>query len=364
MRVSELLRRDLEALDSYPAPASIPEMERQLGRPVVKLDANENPYGPSPKVHEALSRCCLERYPDETSGELRTHLGEFLGVDPERIVCGVGGDEVLDLVLRVFLEPGDEVVDCPPSFMMYELTTAYNRGTVVRVPRGEGFAIDVPGVELTLSERTKVIVVCSPNNPTGNATPEEDIIRILETGRIVVLDEAYAEFAGRTLVQLGTAYPNLIVLRTMSKWAALAGIRLGYIVVDPAVAREINKIKSPYNLGIAAQVAGVVSLQESAYLMANVGKIVEERERLFARLSELPYGMAYPSETNFLYWTTGGVSAPALKAALARRGVLIRAYQHPVDALRFSVGTPEDSDALVAALGDAYAELATDRRLS
>jgi histidinol-phosphate aminotransferase len=359
------MRRDLAALEAYDSSSGIAATSgcaeagiAELARPPVKLDANENPYGPSPRVAEALAQARLERYPDPECTELRQHLGAYLGVDPARIVCGVGGDEVLDLLLRIFLDPGDEVVDCTPSFSMYELTTTYNRGKIVRVPRGEGFAVDVPAVERALSDRTKVIVVCSPNNPTGNSTPTEDIIRLLETGRLVLLDEAYAEFAGRTLVHLGEGYPNLAVLRTMSKWAALAALRLGYLVVDPVVAQEIGKIKSPYNLGIAAQVAGMVSLQDAVPLMENVRKIVAERERLYARLVALPYGAVYPSETNFLYWTTGPVPALALKAALAQRGVLVRAFQDPVDALRISVGRPEESDALMGALEESYVELA------
>lgn len=283
MTVRDLMRPDLSALDLYPSALTVEELEEKLGQRVVKLDANENPYGPSPLVHVALAACCVDRYPDAEAKELRHGLGLYLEVEPERIVCGVGGDEVLDLVLRIFLEPGDEVIDLTPTFGMYALSTTYNRGTVIRIPRVGGFAVDVEAVERSLSDRTKVIFLCSPNNPTGNATPPEDVLRLLQTGRIVLLDEAYAEFSGRTLVQITYQYPNLVVLRTMSKWAALAGIRLGYLVVAPDVAVELNKIRSPYNLGIAAQVAGIASLQDRAYLMQNVQRLVAERERLYGR---------------------------------------------------------------------------------
>ena len=357
MSVQDLMRRDLRALAPYPPSPTIEELERKLGRRLVKLDSNENPYGPSPRVHRALAECCVERYPDADAKELRCCLGSFLDVDPERIVCSVGGDEMLDLLLRLFLEPGDEVIDCTPSFSMYALSTAYNRGTVVPVPRTGSFEVDVEGVERAITDRTKVIFVCSPNNPTGNPTPESDVVRLLETGRMVVLDEAYAEFAGRTLVKLVERYPNLVVMRTMSKWAALAGLRLGYAVLDPAVVIELNKIRSPYNLGIAPQVAGIASVEDRNYLMANVQLIVAERERLYHRLADLPFGRVYPSETNFLYWTTDGLPPASLKEALLRRGVLIRALEDPVEALRLSVGTPEESDILMDALEEAYAEL-------
>ena len=413
MNIRDLMRADLVALEEYPPPR-IAELERELGRPVVKLDANENPYGPSPGVRAALATCCVERYPDAESVELRAGLGDYLGVDPARIVCSSGGDEMLDLLLRLFLEPGDEVIDLPPSFVMYELSTTYNRGTLIEVPRDTStFAVDVEAVERALTPRTKVIFLCSPNNPTGNPTPREDVIRLLESGRVVVLDEAYAEFAGRTLVHLTETYPNLVVLRTMSKWAGLAGLRLGYAVVDPAVAVEMYKVKSPYNVGIASQVAGVASLRDQQYLLGNVQRIIEERERLLTRLAALGFGTVYPSETNFLYWTlcppspasprsadlrvrdspspatprsadlfrgSDGVRGPAeirspspasgregrgvrvnattLQQALSYRGVLVRSFEKPIDALRISVGTPQESDVLLACLEEVFAELA------
>jgi histidinol-phosphate aminotransferase len=352
------MREDLVALEPYPPPFPIAQIEERLGRPVVKLDANENPYGPSPRVAEALASATLEYYPDAESSELRAHLAAFLGVSTERIICSAGGDEMIDLLLRLFLEPGDEVIDCVPSFVMYQLSTAYNHGRWVPVPRGPGFDLDLEAVEAAIGERTKVIFLCNPNNPTGNRTPEAAIIRLLETGRILILDEAYAEFSGYSHVELGTGYPNLVVTRTMSKWAALAGIRLGYAVVDPAVRENMLKIKSPYNVGVTAQVAGVASLRDRDYLMGNVRLILEERERLRQRLEAWGRGRVYPSGGNYLYWTTGGVDARALKGRMAERGVLVRTFHVPVEALRISIGTPEQSDRALSALEDAYAELA------
>lgn len=359
MRMRDLMRPDLIALEPYETPEA-QELERRLGRPVTKLDSNENPYGPSPRVPGAMAACQVEWYPDAECTELRQELSRYLDVAPERIICSNGGDEMLDLLLRLFLRPGDEVIDLTPSFSMYRLSTAYNGGRLVRVPRPmeEGFPVDVPAVEAAITDRTKVIFLANPNNPTGNLTPCADIIRVLETGRVVVVDEAYAEFAGVTTVDLAPCHPNLVVMRTMSKWAALAGLRLGYAVVDPTVREEMLKIKSPYNVGAAAQAASVVSLQDREYLMENVSRIIEERERMRERLAAFGHGTVYPSETNFLYWMTGGVDARALKAAMARRGVLIRAFTDPVDALRFSVGTPEQSDLALAALEEAYAEIA------
>jgi histidinol-phosphate aminotransferase len=189
-------------------------------------------------------------------------------------------------------------------------------------------------------------------------TPDAAIVRLLETGRILVLDEAYAEFSGHTLVPLARQYPNLVVLRTMSKWAALAGIRLGYAVVDPSLVAEFTRIKSPYNVATTAQVAGIASIEDRAYLMSNVRAIIAERDRLCGRLQALPYGQVYPSVTNFLYWKVPGGKAAAWRQALLEHGVLIRALSDPTEALRFSVGTPEESEVLLAALEDVHAQLA------
>lgn len=352
-----LMRADLVDLEAYTPPPAIAEIERRLGRPMVKLDTNENSYGPSPKVVEALARGRFHLYPDPDATALRESLADYLGVEVERIVPSAGGDEMLDHLMRLFLAPGDEVIDATPQFSMYPRVTAYNHGRHVRVPRDGSFAVDVEAIEGAVTSRTKVIFVCNPNNPTGNGTPREDIVRILEIGRLVVLDEAYAEFAGWTLVDLTYAFPNLVVLRTMSKWGALAGLRLGYAVVDPLVAWEFRKIKSPYNVGLAAQIAGVASLEDRAYLLCNARKIIAERKRLHDRLAALPYGRVYPSETNFLYWTTDGIPARAFRHELLERGVMVRAFHDPVEALRFSVGTPQESDILLCALEEAHAAL-------
>lgn len=359
LSIRDLLRHDIAGLEPYPPPPTMEALQQRLGRPIVKLDANENPYGASPRVYEALQRCNVLRYPDSACTDLRARLGEYLNTDPSRIICSVGGDEMIDLLTRLFLDPGDEMVDCTPSFLMYAISGAVNRARIVAVPRDRDFAVDVDRVERGLSDRTKLIFLCNPNNPTGNMTPDADIIRLLDTGRMVVLDEAYAEFSGHSLVHLASQYPNLVVLRTMSKWAALAGVRLGYAVVDPSLLAEFTKLKSPYNVSVTAQVAGVASLEDRAYLLANVGLISAERERLYRQLQALDYGCVYPSVTNFLYWTVPFGHAADWRQALMDRGVLIRALRDPDEALRFSVGMPQESEILLAALEEVRAELAS-----
>jgi histidinol-phosphate aminotransferase len=346
--IRSLMRRDLLTLEAEPPLPAFEEIERRVGHKVAKLDSNENPYGFSPRVSAALGALDLARYPDAGYGRLRGALAEYVGTEVERIAVGAGGDAIIDLLLRLFLEPGDEVIDLSPSFVMYELSALYNHGVILRVPRDRQYGVDVEGIAEALAPRTKVIFFCNPNNPTGNLSPEHDIVRVLEMGRIVVLDEAYAEFAGTSAVHLTTRYPNLVILRTMSKWAGLAGIRLGYAVADPAVVDAMRRITSPFGVSVAAQAAGLASLQDREYLMEHVGKIIEERERLYNLLRGLGRGRVLPSTTSFLFWEIE--KAPTIQDALAREGVFVRGFHTPLDALRISVGTPDDTDILMDAL--------------
>ncbi|MGH2448402.1 MAG: histidinol-phosphate transaminase [Chloroflexota bacterium] len=330
----------------------IAAMEATLGRAVVKLDANENPYGPSPLVAEAIERARVERYPDPACTILRRRLAEYLNVAPECIACGAGADELIDLLFRLLVKPGDEVLDSTPSFPTFQVAAGRQGISFLKAPRGDGFAIDFDAVEAALTPRTKVIIVCSPNNPTGNSSPVEDIERLLSLERIVILDEAYAEFAGRSLVEWGNHHPNLIVLRTFSKWAALAGLRLGYVVARESIVRGLAGTVSPYQVSVVAQAAGIASLDDSAYLMRNVERINENRRHLHDRLATLPLGTVYPSETSFLYWECGHLSADDLRDAMGAAGVLVRSFHDPREAIRISVGLPEECDAAFTALSD------------
>ena len=350
IELRDLMRSDLKHLHAYSSQPNLAEIELRLGRAMVRLDANENPYGPSPRVTEALAACHPDRYPDPSCTDLRRHLSTYVKLDPAGIVCGAGGDEIIELAFRLFLESGDEVIDLTPSFAMYGIFVSYHGGRAIPVSRDGQFAVDVDAVVRAITPRTKVICLCSPNNPTGNVTPRDDVVRILDTGRVVLLDEAYIEFAGRTLADLIEQYPNVIVLRSMSKWAGLAGLRLGYGLMQPALAADMAHVRSPYTVSAAAQAAGVASLEDTAYLMGNVARIVEERERLQRRLAALNTGTVLPSQTNFLCWLTGDVDPTQIRAKLIEQGVVIRAFSGPLRALRISVGRPEESDMLLDAL--------------
>jgi len=321
---------------------------------IVKLDGNENPYGCSPKVYQALAAYpYYHNYPDPEQRDLRKALEECTGLGHQHVVCGTGSDDLIDLILRLFLNPGDEVINCPPTFGMYPFSTDVCAGRVVDVPRTAGFSLDMTGIKKALTEKTKVMFVASPNNPTGNTTTEKEIRELVDTGRVVVVDEAYFEFGATvTMASLVPSCPNLIVLRTFSKWAGLAGLRIGYGFFPTEIAGYLMKIKQPYNASAAAQAAVLASLADIDYLRANVAKVVMERERLFGKLEGLGWLKPYPSQANFVLCSLPEGNAQEIWQGLRKKGIFVRYFDTPGlrDCLRITVGRPEDTDALVKAL--------------
>ncbi len=352
------VRRCVAEMEEY-VPISTPEtLAARLGLrldQIIKLDGNENPYGCSPRVGAALARYgAYHRYPDPLQEEIRPMLARYIGAPAESLVLGMGSDELIDTVMRLFLEPGDEVIDFPPTFGMYSFSTQVCGAVPLKVPRTSDFEIDLEATEEALSSRTRMIFLASPNNPSGNLAPAWQVERLLETGRLVVVDEAYAEFSSSTLVPMVAEHPNLVVLRTFSKWAGLAGLRVGYGIFPPEVIRHLWKIKHPYNLNVAAEVAVRESLLDAERLQVNVRKILEERVRLFARLCGLGFLKVYPSEGNFLLCDVLDGNAVDIVDFLAARGIIIRYFKKPrlLNSIRISVGTPGDTDAVMAALAE------------
>ncbi|MFW6105208.1 MAG: histidinol-phosphate transaminase [Chloroflexota bacterium] len=356
MDIKDLIRPELVTMKGYVPlePTEVLSQRAELpSSKVIKLDGNENPYGCSPKVYQALAAYpYYHNYPDPEQRELRKALEKYTGLGRGHIICGMGSDDLIDLILRLFLKSGDEVINCPPTFGMYPFSTDVCGGRVVDVPRTEGIALDMAGIKKALTKRTKVIFVASPNNPTGDTATEKQIMELVGTGKIVVVDEAYFEFSNITVANLVPAYPNLIVLRTFSKWAGLAGLRIGYGFFPVEIAGYLMKIKQPYNANAAAQAAVLASLADIDYLRANVTKIIKERERLFGKLKELDWLRPYPSQGNFVLCALPEGRAREIWQQLRKKGIFVRYFDTSrlKDCLRISVGRPEDTDALVKAL--------------
>lgn len=352
------IRPDVASMPAY-APVEPPEVwAARLGiapERLVKLDANENPYGPSPRARRALAGLgCAHIYPDPSQRALRAALSEWLEVDAERLLVGHGSDELIDLTLRLLLGPGDAIIDCPPTFGMYRFSAAVCGGQVRPVPRRPDFALDVEAIEAAAQDgRVKAILVASPNNPDGSVAPPEAIERLLRLPLVVVVDEAYIEFSGLpSLMAWGERHDNLVVLRTFSKWAGLAGLRVGYGLFPPALLAHLWKIKPPYNVNVAGATAALASLEDLDHLQANVARLIAQRERLQSELARFSFLRPYPSRANFVLCRVSGLSARQVRDALRRRGVLVRYFEQPglTDCIRISSGTPEQVDALLAAL--------------
>jgi histidinol-phosphate aminotransferase len=357
-----LLRPDVATMEPYTPILPFDILSEQLGHPpeeIVKLDANENLYGPSPGVLQALAAMSYPHiYPDPESRHLRHALSNYTGVPPEYLLAGHGADELIDLVMRLFITPGDAIINCPPTFGMYRFDADVNSARVLSVPRRADFGLDLERLATTVSNqpRAKLLFIASPNNPDGGLLPGDDLRRLLELPLVVVLDEAYVEFAGmeHSYIRWVHEHSNLIVLRSFSKWAGLAGLRVGYGAFPNEIIQHLWKIKQPYNVSVAAQVAGLASLAELDYLQTHVAHIISERERLIELLSQFAYLRPYPSYANFILCRVVGRDARALKERLATRGILIRYYDSAglTDHVRFSVGRPEHTQRLVEALSN------------
>jgi len=329
---------------------------------IIKLDANENPYGMSPRARAALANLPYGHiYPDPESRALRTALSAFTGTPAENLLAGAGADELIDLIMRVTLNPGDAILNCPPTFGMYAFDADLNNAKIVNVPRKADFSVDLDGI-LEAAEKfsPKLIFLTSPNNPDGSLLPEPALQKLLTLSALIVLDEAYIEFAapeslGRTISQI-TEVPNrknLIVLRTFSKLAGLAGLRVGYGAFPSWLMPTLWKAKQPYNVNVAASTAALAALEDTAYLTETVSKLVVERQRLFDELSRIDWLSPYPSNANFILCRVTGRDAAQLKADLVtQHGIFIRHFNKPGldDHIRISIGKPEQTNYLLSAL--------------
>ena len=354
--IERLIRPDLVTFGGYSARKSPETLAGKVAVPVesiIKLDANENPYGCSPRVNQALaSYPYLNIYPDDGQAGLRKLLAGYAAVDARHIVAGSGSNQLIDLVLRLLISSGDEVINCVPTFGLFRFSTELCGGTLVEVPRDENFAVDVSAVKAAISKKTKIIFLVNPNNPTGTIIPRQDILQILDTGLPLLVDEAYYEFSGQTVAPLVGRYDNLMVLRTFSKWAGLAGLRIGYGLFPPEIADFLLRIKIPYNVNVAALVAVQESLKDIDYLMGTTRAIIAERERLFGELEKIAWLKPFPSQANFIFCSVLNGRASQLQQKLQDKGIMVRYFDTPLleNSIRISVGKPEHTDALIKAL--------------
>jgi histidinol-phosphate aminotransferase len=328
----------------------------------IRLDWNESPYGPSPRALAALANLSTHnRYPEFDAWSLRAALGRYAGAPTEAIVAGAGLDNVIETLLFMLVESGDRVIISEPTFMVYELLVKAHGGEVVNVPLRADFSLDAAGILDAVDERTKLILICNPNNPTGNRFDPEVVERVvMDASCLVAIDEAYAEFAGASNLGLMRHAPNLVILRTLSKFAGLAGMRVGYGIFPDSIVPYVTRVMPGFcNISAAASAAAIAALEDTAYNEATVARIVADREELADRLRGVPGVEPHPSATNFLLVRLPVPNAGPVVRELARRGVYVRHFANPAlgiaDSLRVSVGRPEENAIFVEELASILA---------
>jgi histidinol-phosphate aminotransferase len=314
----------------------------------VFLDANENPFG-------SLSGAQLHRYPDPHQQAVKQGLSAIKGVAPEQIFLGNGSDEAIDLLYRIFCEPHqDEVILCPPTYGMYEVSADIHAVKAVKVPLLPNFQLDVEGILKAQNEHTKMLFICSPNNPTANAMHAQDIKRLLVGFQgLVIVDEAYIDFSDETsfISELG-AHANLVVLQTFSKAWGMAAIRLGMAFTHPEIIGLLNKVKPPYNISELNQQEALKALNNHLKLADWVAQLLQLREKLTQSLISIPGVMqVYPSDANFVLAKV--INARGVYDQLVTKGIIVRDRSKVTlceDCLRITVGTADENQAFLEAL--------------
>jgi histidinol-phosphate aminotransferase len=341
--LDELLRPNIKNLVPYSS-----ARDEFKGEASIFLDANENAYG-SPLTK------WYNRYPDPLQLKVKAKLSEVKGVPANNIFIGNGSDECIDILIRAFCEPGkDNIIICPPTYGMYEVSANINDVYIKKVPLTPEFQLDLPAIEEAVDDNTKIIFLCSPNNPTGNSLNREDLEVILNNyWGIVALDEAYINFSRfRSFTQELEDYPNLVVMQTLSKAWGLAALRVGLAFASEPIINVMNKVKPPYNINQASQDLTLKALEEVGMVNDMIREIVAQRAFLETELAKLPIvKKIYPSDANFLLVRV--TDAKAIYKYLADKGVVVRDRSSVTlceGCLRITVGTEAENKALLAYL--------------
>lgn len=356
-----LTRADLAALPSYVPGRNPADVARELGMPAaIKLASNEVPYGPLPGVADAVAAAVAEvhRYPDMGVVALREELGARYGVDPARIATGCGSVALCEHLIKAAAVPGDEVLYSWRSFEAYPIITAGTGATSVRVPNTADHRHDVDAMAAAVTDRTRLVLVCSPNNPTGTAVRRTELERLLDRlpdTVLVVIDEAYREFVTDPEVpdalEVAGDRPNVAVLRTLSKAWGLAGLRVGWLAAPEPVAEAVRKVVTPFSTSAVAQAAALAALRQGAEMRHRVARVVAERSRVVRAMQGLVPGVP-DSQANFV-WLPLGAGAAGFGAGCEKRGVIVRPF--PGDGVRVTIGTPAENDAFLAAAAELLA---------
>jgi histidinol-phosphate aminotransferase len=363
MRVRKLFR----GFEEYGWETPSREIAARVGLSVdriVRLDTNASPFRPEAALTDlgrVLDGLEVNQYPDTSYADLAEGLSAYTGKEADRLVVTNGADEGLDIVTKVLLDPGDQVVVPAPTYSMYRIASSIMGARVVSVPRRGDFGLDVEKMLGAVTKKTKAVFLCNPNNPTGNHSPEEEVERLArESGVAVVVDEAYFEFCGRSSIDLTDGLDNVIVCRTLSKAFSMAGVRVGYLVAKAETTRALNLVRPPNSLSVISLFLGRAALDHQDEMRRNVRTTVRERERLLKRLGEIKGVEPFPSQANFVLFRVAGGDADAVHRTLMARGLVLRNLSRTKGVegcLRTTVSTREVNDRLAEELENALSAL-------
>lgn len=328
--INTFVRPEFLKLQPYPATLTLEQLAAKLKIPkrkIVKLNTAEN---------SAVAEFYLNRikntyysYPDPYSVKLRQAIGRFIGFSPEWIVCGNGSDELIDLLIALFVSQSEQVLLCPPTFPMYEFCCAVRGVKIKKVPRNKSLNINFKKLISVISNRTKLVFIDSPGNPTGKLLDEKQLIILLQKKIIVVVDEAYFEYSGQTVASLIKRYPNLVVIRSFSKWAGLAGLRLGYLIANPEVIKIFLLIKPPYNVNSVAQEVGLLASRNRKQIIRKLQSQLAIKKIIVKELRQFKNLKIEAGQGSYILLQVLNANRDAIISKLKKRGILVKPINQP-----------------------------------
>jgi len=356
-----MFRKSIKKMAPY-----LPGEQPRQGQRLIKLNTNENPYPPSPRVSRAIAKAimgsALRLYPAPRADEFVDSAARLYSIPRSMILAGNGSDELLAMLFRATLGSGDTVAYAVPTYSLYDTLALVQEARILHFPIGTDFTL--PLDELA-DARANLTIVCSPNSPSGTLAPRRDLAKLAKRlgSRLLVIDEAYVDFADENALGLVRRHRNVVVLRTLSKSYSLAGMRLGLCFAHPAVIDALMKVKDSYNLSRVALAAGAEALRDSAWMRRNVEKVRRTRARTESRLRALGFEVP-PSQANFVLARMPRRDMAPVSRGLRRAGILVRHFATPLlqDALRISIGTPAEMAALFKALSPLVHPTSSPRR--
>lgn len=321
---------------------------------IIRFDTNTSPFIPIEWINDIASKLenlGINEYPDTSYIKLRKSISKNYNIDDDQISITNGADEGLDIISKIFIDKNSDTIISTPTYSFYSIITKIMGGNIISIPRKDNFVDDIENIIKTPKRKNNIIFLCSPNNPTGNSIERKNVIRLLtETNSVIVVDEAYSEFSGKTLIDLTNEYDNLIILKTFSKAFSLAGARIGYIVASKIMINILNKVRPPNSLSVISLALADIAINDSEKVKKNIKFIINERERCKKFIENIPGINVFPSEANFLLIKFNKIKSEIVYNLLLKEGLIVRNVNHIQsleNCIRFSIRNSQQNNLLL-----------------